>query len=261
MAIEFEDVKSILYSLRENSNIKYENCLILGNANIYPTFQKIKEFGEKINFKLIDINKQKLSAQEFGKCLGFKCVETLDINDEANIKQDLTKNLRTDLIDKYDLVIDAGVLFYCFEPGIALKNIFLMAKKQSLIVHITAISGFYGRAYYNIHPQVLIDFYKINSGFIINSNIRPRPFKSTILNYFMAFYKKIFFFCNHETFKKINSNDINFIYYNKSTITKIYFSNKNNYTESRNISNNIVGTFSFQIEKNNNNILVPILTF
>ena len=262
MAIEIQDIKSILSAIKCSPNIRLNRCLILGDAKIYPTYGQIKKYANSINFKLIESAVEELDAISFGKCLGFSIVETLDINDQATIQQDLTKEIDKMLLDKYDLIIDAGVLFYCFEPGLALKNVYRMLRNEALVVHITAITGFFGRAYYNIHPRVLIDFYNLNGGEFLNFDLRARPYNLRISNLIISVFNKLFknYFSN--TFvdlshtKKANRN---FIYYYDSIFAKLVFSNVELMVERRRINNNSLGTFAFNVIKKDSVVKNPVL--
>ena len=126
-----------------------------------------------MNFRLNEVPLE-LNPYTLGMSLGFRNVDTLDINGKTTINHNLQKNLPQMLIEKYDLVIDAGVLFWCFEPGVALKNIFRMAKKNRLICHITAVTGFFGRGYYNIHPRFFEDFYLLNGCRFMGSSYKTQ---------------------------------------------------------------------------------------
>ena len=129
----------------------------------------------------------------------FENVETLDLNGKATLTIDLQENLSKKMFSKYDFIIDAGVLFWCFNPGDVLKNIYRMAKKDALIFHITALSGYFGRGYYNIHPKLFHDFYlKSNNSSFIQEAYRT---KLGISRIHYIFYRILEIFGIRNTYK------------------------------------------------------------
>ena len=57
-----------------------------------------------------------------------------------------------------------------------------MLKPDGRVVHITAVSGFYGRGYYyNVHPRLFEDFYALNECRFILAAYRSRAARPTLL--------------------------------------------------------------------------------
>lgn len=173
MAIELADLREILLSLREVEECVGGNLLILGSAEVHVSADEYKALVAETGF-LSHSFPDKLTPFSLGEALGFKLTETLDINGEATITHDLMLPTPASLCDKYHMIIDAGVLFWCFNPGLALNNIYSMLRLDGIAVHITAVSGFYGRGYYNIHPKLLDDFYRLNGCRYIRGIFRQR---------------------------------------------------------------------------------------
>ncbi len=148
--------------------------LILGDAVIHFTSEALRKLADQMEFKLSGLP-EALTPHTLGVALGFSSVDTLDVNGAASITLDLQEPLPEEMIGKYDMVVDAGVLFWCFEPGTVLKNIFRLAASGGLIFHITALTGYFGRGYYNIHPRLLEDFYQVNCCVFIESSFRTKP--------------------------------------------------------------------------------------
>jgi hypothetical protein len=175
MGIEYQDMQAVLRVLKHEMPTPSGKLLILGDAVIHFTPMALQDLANRIGFKLFVELPDVLTPHALGVALGFSSVDTLDVNGKASINLDLQGPLPESLIGKYDMVVDAGVLFWCFEPGAVLKNIFRLAASGALIFHITALTGYFGRGYYNIHPRLLEDFYLSNNCDFIESSFRTKP--------------------------------------------------------------------------------------
>ncbi len=174
MGIEYQDAHALLRLLKREMPVPSGRLLILGDAVIHFTPKAFQELADQMGFRLTGSPKV-LTPYTLGAALGFSSVDTLDVNGKASINRDLQEPLPEELIGKYDMVVDAGVLFWCFEPGVVLKNIFRLATSGGLIFHITALTGYFGRGYYNIHPRLFEDFYLANQCAFIESSYRTKP--------------------------------------------------------------------------------------
>ena len=174
MGIERQDMRAMLRALKREMPAPSGRMLVLGDAVIHFTPADLRQLAAEEGMKLRELPAE-LTAFSLGKSLGFDETETLDINGRASINLDLQNTLPADLLARYDLVVDAGVLFWCFEPGTVLKNIFRLCKSGGLIFHITALSGYFGRGYYNVHPRLFEDFYLSNQCVFVQSSFRAKP--------------------------------------------------------------------------------------
>jgi hypothetical protein len=174
VGIEYQDMRAILRVLQKEMPAPSGKLLILGDAIIHFTPADLRQLALQEGMELLALP-DKLTPFSLGECLGFSQVDTLDINGKASITLDLQMPLPEDLVGRYDLVIDAGVLFWCFDPGVALRNIFRLVSLNGLVLHITALSGYYGRGYYNIHPRLFEDFYLSNKCTFLQSSFRAKP--------------------------------------------------------------------------------------
>jgi SAM-dependent methyltransferase len=181
LAIELPDLHEVIQLLKQRSDLPKGRLLILGSADVHVSrkqYQSLLQGCQFDPFTIPDV----LTPFSLGESLGFQTTETLDVNGEATITHNLMEDVPVNLHEKYDLIIDAGVLFWCFNPGLALENIFRMLKPNGDVLHITAVSGFYGRGYYNVHPKALDDFYKVNGCQFLFASYRSKQFRSTILH-------------------------------------------------------------------------------
>jgi len=180
LAIELTDLHEIVCVLKDRPKIERGRLLFLGSAEVHITKEIFRELLLKHGIDA-DVPDEKITPFSLGESLGFHITETLDINGQASITHDLMQPVPENLLERYDMIIDAGVLFWCFNPGVALGNILSMLRVGGDVVHITAVSGFYGRGYYNIHPKLLDDFYSANQCNLISATFRSRRRPETLL--------------------------------------------------------------------------------
>ena len=235
MAIEYEDMREILISLKD---LKAKgNLLILGDATLFFDYAHLKRLADETGYTLEPISKQ-LDIALLGKALGFQCTEILDINGKGTITLDLQKSLPEYLKENFDCIIDAGVLHWIFNPGEALANIHRMLKTKGYIIHIAAISGHYGRGYYNIHPLLLERFYQANHCDFIRASFRTKFRFARYIERLMGLLNMR----NTVTYS-INSGSV---FLNESRLNKIGFAQKYRSPREANIiPNNAVGIFTF----------------
>lgn len=100
----------------------------------------------------------------FAKELGLARVETLDVLKGATVTLDLQEALPKDLVGRFDTVIDAGTVHCCFDIAAVLKNCLALLNPRGSIFHLSALTGYFGRAYYCFNPLLLRDFY-LQNGF------------------------------------------------------------------------------------------------
>ncbi len=180
MAIELPDLHEIVQLLKQRPDLPKGRLLILGSADVHVSREQYQNLLQGCQFDPVMIP-EVLTPFSLGESLGFQTPETPDVNGEATITHNLMEAVPLHLHEKYDLIIDAGVLFWCFNPGLALENILRMLKPGGDVLHVTAVSGFYGRGYYNIHPKSLDDFYKVNGCQFLFASYRSRLFRSSLL--------------------------------------------------------------------------------
>ena len=239
MGIEYEDMRTMLCGLRKNTPSQESSLLILGDAYIHFSIESYVALAKEVGYELHQIPKE-MDPYALGKSLGFGSVDTLDLNGKATITMDLQKDLPEDMHEKYDYLLDAGVLFWCYDPGAALRNIYRMVRPQGIFHHITGITGYFGRGYYNIHPRLFEDFYLINKCCHILASYRTKLQRPTLLSKIVRALlrqKKIAVSYNYSAGN---------IYLDKSTRDKISFSNKLNTPESNVLPNNVIGNLVFQ---------------
>jgi SAM-dependent methyltransferase len=118
----------------------------------------------------------------FKRLFGLIRVETVDVAGRPSIRRDLQKPLPPELTNQFDLIIDAGTLFWCFDIAAVLENCLSMLKDQGAMIHVCALTGHFGRGYYNIHPKLFRDFYEQNGFAMLSTEVRVHKQVSRLAN-------------------------------------------------------------------------------
>lgn len=237
MGIEYEDMRVILEVTRILE--RKEKLLVLGDAVVHFTPAHLARLAAEVGTPLAANVDPPLDSFAIGRALGFQSTQTLDINGKASLNVDLQEPLPAALRGAFDCVIDAGVLFWCFEPGAALMNVYRLLRPGGLAVHIVAASGHYGRGYYNIHPLLFEDFYRHNGGRFLVSTLRTKFAAPTQLDRVLSLLR----FRNTVT----RSDEPGNVYLQESRLNRVRFGpSKRSPRESNLIPNNLMAVLAFQ---------------
>ena len=74
---------------------------------------------------------------------------------------DLNEPLPPDLVDAFDIVLDAGTMEHCFNVGQAIRNIVAMAKVGGFVIHMNPMTMI-NHGFFNFSPTFYHDFYGQN---------------------------------------------------------------------------------------------------
>jgi SAM-dependent methyltransferase len=147
--------------------------LVLGDAVLHFDVTELRRIAADEGFQLGPFDSA-FDRFALSSAMGFASMQDLDVNGETGLTIDLNLPVSEDLVGAYDCVFDAGVLCACSDPGAAIRNIFQMTRPGGLIIHICALTGYYGRVYYDIHPRLFEDFYRINGAELIEWSARAK---------------------------------------------------------------------------------------
>jgi hypothetical protein len=173
MGIELSDLIEIMTWINEIPVQNRDRLLFIGDTKFYCDNTDLHQIAHGLGMDISDsINP--ISAKNFGHIFGFRRTDTLGLEGECSIIFDIMSDPPDELLSQFDLIIDAGVLFWTFNPGTAIANLSRMASETGQIVHITALTGHFGAAYFNIHPKFFIDFYKLNEFELLTGGVRKR---------------------------------------------------------------------------------------
>lgn len=149
------------------------SVLILGDCKFYTPWS-------------CENNREDLSY--FKELFGLLRAETIDVAGSPSIRLDLQKPLPSELSNQFDLIIDAGTLFWCFDVAAVLENCLSMMKDRGTIIHLCALTGHFGRGYYNIHPKLFRDFYVQNGFEILSTEVRVHKQMNRLANFQRKFW-------------------------------------------------------------------------
>src|SRR5579871_2893198 len=133
MAIDtrtFDEIASIV----RNARLANTRALVLGDCTFFTSWRS----GD---------NRADLAS--FGRLCGFSSVDSLDISGAPTIRADFYDEVPTERREAFDLIIDAGVLYWCFDVALAWRHILDMLKPNGIMIHQSALTGYMGRGFYS----------------------------------------------------------------------------------------------------------------
>ena len=103
------------------------------------------------------------------KLLGAKTLSAMDVStfEGANIIHDLNLPIQEDLYEKFDLVLDGGLLEHVFNFPLAIKNCMQMLKAGGRFVLITPANNLFGHGFYQFSPELFYRIFSQENGFEI----------------------------------------------------------------------------------------------
>ncbi len=134
-------------------------CVILGDCTFFTPWRS----GDNAR-----------DLREFGSRGGFESVQTIDATGNPSIRADLQVELPRSLHGQFDMVIDAGTLYCCFDVASVWRNILSLLRPDGTIVNLASLTGHLGRGYYDLQPMLFRDFYQQNGFKITALKVRIR---------------------------------------------------------------------------------------
>ena len=140
------------------------------SLNLHEDFIKILFQSELIN----DVDRfgdaEMRDSVLFFKALGFEEVHAFDVSEYegADIIFDLNNELPENLLEKFDVVFDGGVIEHVFDVVTAFFNICNLCKKGGIIFNVNPVYNYLYNTFLNISPEMFIEFYEANEFRIID---------------------------------------------------------------------------------------------
>jgi len=96
--------------------------------------------------------------------LGIDTLTTLDVSDyeAADIIWDLNKPIPTELIGRFDTVIDSGTIEHVHDVHQAIRNINLLTRPGGTVMHFAPTSNYIDHGYHQLSPIFFVDYYAAN---------------------------------------------------------------------------------------------------
>lgn len=142
---------------RQKISIDKKNLLKLKNE-----YSLDKLIPNTVNTKNRDFNNGLLE-----NILGMKNLSVMDYSDYqgANILHDLNYPIQSDLMEKYDAVIDGGTIEHIFNFPIAIKNCMQMVKIGGDVFIFSMANNHCGHGFYQFSPELFFRIFCHDNGF------------------------------------------------------------------------------------------------
>jgi hypothetical protein len=156
-----------------STNSEFTNnpkTLVLGRQAFTPTLWLLFQLKRK---QLVKEWKKPSYIDDFLECSGIQRVDYLDISsyEGANILHDLGQPAPQNLVDTYDLVMDAGTLEHVPDFLTALSNTKKMVKVGGYLFIIAPANNFLGHGCYQLSPEIFHRALALDQGFKIEYSI------------------------------------------------------------------------------------------
>jgi len=116
-----------------------------------------------------DLCREPYLADPFFRILGAKNVSALDYSDfeDADVIHDLNLPIGPDLRERFDVVIDGGLLEHVFNFPTAIKNCMEMVKVGGRLILLTPANNFFGHGFYQFSPELFFRVLDKSNGFVV----------------------------------------------------------------------------------------------
>lgn len=106
-------------------------------------------------------------SERFFEVLGYQTIDSMDFSDfeGASIIQDLSGDLASTLIDRFDVIYDGGTCEHIFELPTAYRNIDLMLKPGGVLIGHSPCNNWINHAFYQINPEMVYGFWEKAMGY------------------------------------------------------------------------------------------------
>ncbi len=173
--------------LQEASRRPFEgSVLTLGKQNVFFTHADLAamaaEFGLRLDPRIEPVLSSDPAYARNGfisdvtlfRSLGAENCFSLDCSDfeGSEFVFDLNRNdLPEDLVNRFDLIIDAGTIEHVFHVPNALNNIFRMLRPGGRVIHVSPSSNHVDHGFYMFSPTLFWDFYCANQFEITSAQV------------------------------------------------------------------------------------------
>jgi hypothetical protein len=136
-------------------------CLFLHPAELQAV-RKVSPPGALANYKWGDY-----ADLFFTQCLGVSEVSTLDYSsyEGANILHDLSQPIPSDLMGRFDLVVEGGTLEHVFNFPMAITNLMQMTAVGGSVFALAVANNLCGHGFYQFSPEIIFRVFTAENGF------------------------------------------------------------------------------------------------
>ena len=138
-------------------------CLMIGTEDCRFTYGWMSKKFPSISAGIKGAQNDLCDLKTAFSALGFKAVLTVDMNERADVRADLTSTVPESHLGKADLVCELGTLEHIFDVKSAIINMNRFLKRGGLIFHMCPVSS-YRHGFLNFNPAFLDSLY-LGSGY------------------------------------------------------------------------------------------------
>ncbi len=110
------------------------------------------------------LTKKFMHMRDLFRMLRFTSIESIDAfdNESPTILWNLNEPVATKYHDKFDLILDIGVLEHVFDIRQCIENLVNMLKENGVIVFCVPLYGWHNQCFFNLQPPFFFDVFRSN---------------------------------------------------------------------------------------------------
>lgn len=111
-----------------------------------------------------DVTAKWVHMNDLFTMMGFESVESMDVfdNEGPDVIHDLNKEVPERFINRYDVILDVGVMEHVCDIRQAAANIIKMLKLTGVLIQLVPLHGWHNMCFYNIQPPFFYEVYGCN---------------------------------------------------------------------------------------------------
>jgi hypothetical protein len=166
----------------KKEGVDFGHTLTLGRQNLFVSSIRLKSLIKKNS-----LWRENISNTEFEKLicknpyyvdplleyLGATKISSMDFSpyEGAEIIHDLNLPVPEELHNKFDMIIDGGLLEHVFNFPVAIKNCMEMTKLGGHVCLFTPANNFFGHGFYQFSPELFYRIFNENNGFTVEKMV------------------------------------------------------------------------------------------
>lgn len=157
------DIHSFNFLLYARSKLEFRETVMLGRQENHLPCSFVNE---KLGRQPAE-DDNRYSEWIFEDIFGASPVASLDHSDYegATYLADMSANLPTSLIGRFDTVFDGGVSEHIYNIPQALKNISCLCRSGGQIIHVLPANNFCGHGFWQFSPELFFSLYSEKNGY------------------------------------------------------------------------------------------------
>ncbi len=170
MGLDINGTRFLLYA--RAMGVDFSRAAMIGRQRLHLSAAELeinlRDFSASFDHETISrIFSLKGYAEEFLKFLGAREVHSLDNSryEEATHLHDMNRQIPSDLLARYSMVLDGGSLEHIFNFPHAIKNCMEMVEVGGYYLGITPANNFSGHGFYQFSPELFFSVFTEGNGY------------------------------------------------------------------------------------------------